>query len=50
MTRVIGSTAFTDLERGEFHAEELELLPSELAVSAGFDDDELDLEDDWGSG
>ena len=30
MTCTIGSTAFEDLERGEFHSEELELLPSEM--------------------
>ena len=47
MTGVIGSTAFHDMERGEFHTEELELLPSEMdvspCVSPEFDgDDELD--------
>ena len=43
MTGVIGSTAFHDMERGEFHTEELELLPSEMDVSPEFDgDDELD--------
>ena len=30
MTSVIGSTTFNDLERGEFHSEELELLPDDL--------------------
>jgi len=43
MTGVIGSTAFDDLERGAFHTEELELLPSEMDVAPEFDgNDELD--------
>ena len=43
MTGVIGSTAFDDLERGAFHTEELELLPSEMDVTPEFDgNDELD--------
>jgi hypothetical protein len=42
MTGVIGSTAFDDLERGAFHTEELELLPSEMDVAPEFDgNDEL---------
>ena len=45
MTGVIGSTAFYDLERGAFHTEELELLPSEMDVEPEFDVmDELDDE------
>ena len=45
MTGVIGSTAFYDLERGAFHTEELELLPSEMDVEPEFDGmDELDDE------
>ena len=46
MTSVIGSTAFHDMERGAFHTEELELLPSELDVLPEFDlADEIDGED-----
>ena len=45
MTGVIGSTAFDDLERGAFHTEELELLPSEMEVEPEFDgNDELDYD------
>lgn len=40
MTCVIGSTAFDDLERGEFHCEELEMLPSEMAAEPSFEDDD----------
>ena len=39
MTGVIGSTAFNDLERGEFHHEELEMLPRELEVDTLFDEE-----------
>ena len=46
MTRVIGSTPFEDLEREEFHCEELELLPSELAVAPRFERCELADEDE----
>ena len=42
MTSVIGSTAFNDLERGEFHSEELELLPEEMEVEPIFDEFELE--------
>lgn len=46
VTSLIGSTAFSDLERG-FHSEELEMLPEELAVGgAYFDADELGGEDE----
>ena len=31
-----------DLERGEFHSEELELLPKEMDVEPVFDEFELD--------
>ena len=45
MTGVIGSTAFHDMERGEFHTEELELLPSEMDVSPEFDgDDDIEMD------
>jgi hypothetical protein len=43
MTSVIGSTPFHDLERG-FHADELELLPDEMAVQPEFEDEELEIE------
>ena len=46
MTAVIGSTAFDDMERGEFHHEELELLSSELLVQPEFEPDELAIEDE----
>ena len=46
MTRVIGSTAFDDLERGEFHTEELELLPSELCDPPEFEDFEFEDEEE----
>ena len=39
MTGVIGSTAFNDLERGELHHEELEMLPRELEVDTLFDEE-----------
>ena len=39
MTGVIGSTAFNDLERGEFHHEELEILPHELEVDTLFEEE-----------
>ena len=42
MTATIGSTPFDDLERGEFHCEELELLPCELEVEPLFELDELE--------
>ena len=49
MTAVIGSTAFTDVERGGFQTEELELLPHEMEVSAEFEDCELiDVDADGG--
>ena len=45
MTGVIGSTPFDDLERGAFHTEELEMLPSEMDVAPEFDgDDELEMD------
>lgn len=43
MTRTIGSTAFQDTEREQFHQEELELLPSEMDVEPVFEDDEIDF-------
>ena len=49
MTRVIGSTAFDDLERGEFHCEELEALPGEFGigdVDFESDDDDMAIDDD----
>ena len=39
--RVIGSSAFEDLERGEFISEELELRPLECNHEAAFDDADL---------
>ena len=44
-TRLIGSTPFTDMERGEFHSEEFELLPDELGVTPEFDEDEFNGDD-----
>lgn len=41
MTATIASTAFDDLERGEFHTEELELLPEEMGDLPEFEMDEL---------
>ena len=34
----IGSTPFNDMERGEFHTEELEMLPCEFAHDAIYDE------------
>ena len=42
MTATIGSTPYEDLERGEFHSEELELLPCEMDVEPLFEQDELE--------
>ena len=39
--RVVGSTKFDDLERGEFVSEELELRPFEMGADAAFEDDAL---------
>ena len=45
MTGVIGSTPFDDLERGAFHTEELEMLPSEMDVTPEFDgDDDIEMD------
>ena len=46
MTVLIGSTPFEDLERGEFHTEELELLTSELHVGPMYEPEELLDEDE----
>ena len=46
MTATIGSTPFEDLERGEFHCEELELLPCEMDVEPLFEQDELEPVED----
>ena len=45
MTGVIGSTPFDDLERGAFHTEELEMLPSEMDVAPELDGDDEFEED-----
>lgn len=47
VTSLIGSTPFSDLERG-FHSEELELLPDELTISPDFDEADYagDVEDE----
>ena len=39
--RVVGSTHFEELERGEFISEELELRPFEVGSAEAFEDDEL---------
>ena len=39
------STPFDDLERGAFHTEELEMLPSEMDVTPEFDgDDDIEMD------
>ena len=47
MTGVIGSTPFDDLERGAFHTEELEMLPSEMDVAPELDGDDEFEEDKY---
>ena len=45
--RVIGSTAFNDLERGEFVSEELEMRPLELNHEEAFRDEALVADTEW---
>ena len=45
VTSLIGSTPFTDLERG-FHSEELELLPEELESPPEFEIGELGFDEE----
>ena len=45
--RVIGSSAFEDLERGEFISEELELRPLECNHEAAFEDADLMASTEW---
>ena len=47
MTGVIGSTPFDDLERGAFHTEEIEMLPSEMDVAPELDGDDEFEEDKY---